>query len=654
MSRQTRVWLFALLALAVAALGPVGWTLYLTLGGAALLAIGVGRRGLGGNAVLALLGLGLLVFVGAGVALARTDAPVVEWIAAGFVFVGLLAFAGLRRSPASSQGLLLMAVVGLFLVAAGPLRSTWTLPALVAAIPVAFVAFFTRAGARPVGPVLVQTAMAAAIAVPLFLLHPLLFETLAEQVDEIDLDLPEPAAVDPADLGPFDLRDMRARKLDATPRMVVHIEEGDRHLWFPHGKPTLYLRGITYDTYRNGLWTSEFPWGPEQHLPAGYERRTPDADTGAELRGMVIHVRDSFQPTSYFVPSEPTVVEGKWFHTNAHGDLRIPDGRFLLRRYRFTSRVPPHDAAVGLQEDAADPTPGYGELFGLEETLRPIADEWTAPHTSALSRVNAVVNRLRSEEFAYSSDPVFMPADVDPTVDFLRRRKKGECTDFASAATLLLRAAGLQARLVAGFMSSEYDPKTNNFRFTGRDAHAWVEVRFASYGWVTFDPTPPTGRFLDATTKAIPIPPVKPEETDAAAAAWDEPVQSYRAEGISGAWVGGGAAGLLAVGAVLALRRRSRAVAERLRREGRAPAELLPCFAEFVKLMRRVGHGIGPTEPIERFASRLPSRYPREAVAALVAVYNRARFGRRPMSADDDAQAKAALNELRRAAASRA
>ena len=493
-----------------------------------------------------------------------------------------------------------------------------------------------------------------AIAVPLFLIHPLIFEALAARVDEMDFPDPTPGPIGGIDTGPIDPRDMRARKNDATPRMVVHIDEGVNHLWFPHGKPTLYLRGVTYDTYRNGMWTREFPWGPDEHLPTGFEKRRIEADTGAELRGTVVHVSETFQPQAYFVPSELTGVEGKWFRANAHGDLMIPKERFLLRRYRFSSRVVPQDAAVGLLADAADPTPGYGELFGLEGIYRPIAEEWTAPHTSALSKTEAVINRLRSEEFAYTHDAVLIPSGMDPTLYFLQHGKRGECTDFASAAVLLLRAAGLQARLVTGYMTSEYDPKERNFRVRGRDAHAWVEVRFMSYGWVTFDPTPPPP-YRDVGTISFP-PQQPPEEPGLVAPAWVEPIQSYRGEGLSGAWVGGGVIGLLAIGAIasLLLRRRTLAVTERRRREGGLSTASLPFFTEFVKLMRRFGHGLGPNEPVDRFAARLPSRFPREPIDAIVALYNRVRFGRRPLSPDDDARAKAALNELRRAFSARA
>jgi protein-glutamine gamma-glutamyltransferase len=76
-----------------------------------------------------------------------------------------------------------------------------------------------------------------------------------------------------------------------------------------------------------------------------------------------------------------------------------------------------------------------------------------------------------------------------PLTDFLLKSHAGYCQQFAGAAALLLRLAGVPARAVAGFATgTEGTPG----RYTVRDldAHEWIEVYFQGYGWVPFNPTP--------------------------------------------------------------------------------------------------------------------------------------------------------------------
>jgi transglutaminase-like putative cysteine protease len=61
---------------------------------------------------------------------------------------------------------------------------------------------------------------------------------------------------------------------------------------------------------------------------------------------------------------------------------------------------------------------------------------------------------------------------------------------------VLLRAAGVPARLAVGFLPGRRDGVSGDFVVRGGDAHAWVEVWFPGVGWQRFDPTgkaPPPG-----------------------------------------------------------------------------------------------------------------------------------------------------------------
>ena len=53
----------------------------------------------------------------------------------------------------------------------------------------------------------------------------------------------------------------------------------------------------------------------------------------------------------------------------------------------------------------------------------------------------------------------------------------------------VLRAAGIPARVVAGYQGGEFNPAGNYVQVRQFDAHAWVEYWQAGRGWVSVDPT---------------------------------------------------------------------------------------------------------------------------------------------------------------------
>jgi transglutaminase-like putative cysteine protease len=76
----------------------------------------------------------------------------------------------------------------------------------------------------------------------------------------------------------------------------------------------------------------------------------------------------------------------------------------------------------------------------------------------------------------------------DDLLDFLRLRR-GFCEQYAGAMAVMVRAAGVPARVALGYTPGTPLPH-NGRMITSSDAHAWVEVYFADLGWVPFDPTP--------------------------------------------------------------------------------------------------------------------------------------------------------------------
>jgi hypothetical protein len=77
----------------------------------------------------------------------------------------------------------------------------------------------------------------------------------------------------------------------------------------------------------------------------------------------------------------------------------------------------------------------------------------------------------------------------DPLAVFVSQTRRGHCQYFAGAMTLACQRLGIQARMVVGFNTDEYNSYSQVFQVRQSHAHAWVEVLTAGHGWVTFDPT---------------------------------------------------------------------------------------------------------------------------------------------------------------------
>ena len=101
--------------------------------------------------------------------------------------------------------------------------------------------------------------------------------------------------------------------------------------------------------------------------------------------------------------------------------------------------------------------------------------------------VQAVLEHFREQEFYYTLTPPGLARDsVD---DFLFNTRQGFCGHFASAFTSLMRAAGIPARVVAGYQGGDWNPLGGYLIVRQSHAHAWSEVWLPGAGWRRVDPT---------------------------------------------------------------------------------------------------------------------------------------------------------------------
>jgi transglutaminase-like putative cysteine protease len=121
----------------------------------------------------------------------------------------------------------------------------------------------------------------------------------------------------------------------------------------------------------------------------------------------------------------------------------------------------------------------YRRTWALSQELRNEAE-------TQEDLVQSVLSYLR-RGYAYTETPRPPAYNLD---GFLFDSKAGYCQQFSGAMALLLRMAGVPARVVTGFTSGSPDTKTKEYVVRDLDAHSWVEVWYRGIGWVTFDPTP--------------------------------------------------------------------------------------------------------------------------------------------------------------------
>ncbi|MES1158177.1 MAG: DUF3488 and DUF4129 domain-containing transglutaminase family protein [Haliangium ochraceum] len=126
----------------------------------------------------------------------------------------------------------------------------------------------------------------------------------------------------------------------------------------------------------------------------------------------------------------------------------------------------------------------------LSNRVRELGRVITSGKPSAVAKVVAVLDWLERTH-DYSLDLGKAPRGVDPIEYFLFERKSGHCEYFASAAAVLLRAAGVPTRYVNGFLGGEWNAVGQYVTVRQNRAHAWVEAYLGELGWMRVDATPP-------------------------------------------------------------------------------------------------------------------------------------------------------------------
>ena len=280
--------------------------------------------------------------------------------------------------------------------------------------------------------------------------------------------------------------------------------------------------------------------------------------------------------------------------------------------------------------------------------------------------------------YPLTTDIDLPPADADAVLWFLFEntedgRPIGGYYDYhASSMAILLRVAGVPARIATGFVlsSNNFDERTENYIVRGHDAYTWVEVYFPDYGWVDFDPTPGSsidealasiagggagGRRIAAQRLSTPRLDLRPGfGGDVMQDIVLEDLLQYLAQGvipgedlaIAGPpskwyWLGPTIGAAILAGAIIVF-----ALAWRVSLRGLGPAER--AWVSTARLARWSGVPAGDSTTAQEHATRIDEALGTEDRARSVArAYAAVRFGRKQLSEADDVSVAQTWRTLR-------
>jgi hypothetical protein len=271
----------------------------------------------------------------------------------------------------------------------------------------------------------------------------------------------------------------------------------------------LYFRGAVYDIYEGGRWIRSRR--PELRTvieeagrralitEAGDPPPSADALAGAERQEIEAV---GIPATALLAIDRPVAIELPAGRLGAAGTVRVaprwsgevalriggesPDALVTLAHAHYTA----YSRSTAAGPTTLDPAVRADDLEvpeGLASLKALAARIGAAPDVPA--RIASVTSWLRAGH-GYTATPAAPPPGVDPVADFLFSQPAGHCEYFASAAVLLLRAAGVPARYVTGFRGGEWNPLGGYIAVRGERAHAWAEAFVPGMGWTRVDATP--------------------------------------------------------------------------------------------------------------------------------------------------------------------
>ena len=251
----------------------------------------------------------------------------------------------------------------------------------------------------------------------------------------------------------------------------------------------LYWRGLVFSDF-DGM-----TWRPNRSVASRWDWQAPVPPWVSRALGTVADA-DRLEPTRYQIILEPT--QQRWlfgldYPLAQRQDVRLTANFTLIKDQPITQqlrydvqryapmRIDPVLSTDARAVNVALPATGNAKARALAKQLFAKAGSDPARYIQALERW------INQDAFRYTLSP---PRLADDRIDgFLFDTKAGFCEHYSSSFTFMMRAAGIPARVVAGYQGGELGRDGSVWEVRQMDAHAWSEVWLEGQGWVRVDPT---------------------------------------------------------------------------------------------------------------------------------------------------------------------
>lgn len=238
-------------------------------------------------------------------------------------------------------------------------------------------------------------------------------------------------------------------------------------------RAALYWRALTLEQFDGRRWSQS---------PASRQPGAPEWQKQGEALTYSIVMQPSGQSWLFALDTGITTLAG----ARQMIDFRLESSRPVLQNLLY--RVQSWPAAV---RQAELPAAVAERALQLPRSGDPRSRAWAQQlrreYTSDAALVAALLQHFNREPYGYTLKPP--PVGANSIDEFLFRTRKGFCAHYAGAMVFVLRAAGIPARVVAGYQGGELNVAGNYLSVRQLDAHAWVEYWREGAGWVSVDPT---------------------------------------------------------------------------------------------------------------------------------------------------------------------
>ncbi len=218
---------------------------------------------------------------------------------------------------------------------------------------------------------------------------------------------------------------------------------------------------------------------------AAYGAGQPGTTAGMPLASGTVNYSVTLEPSQhpwlFLLDRGQAIAPGAGAVVNADGEFFAREP--VERRLRYRARSVPA---------AAQPLDLQTRQLALalpagNPRSRALAAAWAERYPDPAERARAALRLFAAAPFSYTLSPA--PLGREQIDSFLFDTRRGFCEHYASSFVFLMRAAGVPARVVTGYLGGEYNPIGGNYIVRQADAHAWAEIWLEGRGWVRVDPT---------------------------------------------------------------------------------------------------------------------------------------------------------------------